>query len=126
MRIPLTVLLVGAAASLPGPARALNQDDRIATMGMLWRLREPICPRLSFDAKAFVKAMKLPSDPEALRVRRRAAFDGGYSVAGEWLDDGGTAKFCETIESYFDGKHDLYGNLKDVPEAPAPGLTIRP
>jgi hypothetical protein len=117
-------LIFGALASTP--ALALNNDDYTAMMGMLWRLREPICPSMSFDPAIFVKAMKLPgSSPEAVRRGHRAAFDRGYAIATDWIGQGTTADFRKAIQTFFDGKHDFYGAVKATPEASVPGLTIR-
>ena len=119
------LLLAGSLAFVvaSSSALALNYDDYAAMMGVLWRLREPICPRLSFDPVVFVKALKLPGgSPEAVRRAHRHAFDRGYEMAGEWMD---RAQFCAEIEQFFDGKHDFFGNPKAVPEPPPPGLTIR-
>ena len=126
MRCRLTIfaLTIGALASTP--ALALNNDDYAAIMGMLWRLRDPICPSMSFDPAIFVKAMKPPGgSPEAFRRRHRAAFDGGYAIGTDLIDQKTRADFCRFVEDFFDGKHDFYGNLKETPEAPVPGLTIR-
>jgi hypothetical protein len=113
-------LLLGA-----GPAYALNGEDYAAMMGLLWRLREPICPRLTFDPDAFAKALKPPAkSAEGVRRSHREAFDRGYAQGGDWLADGMT-KFCVEVERMFDGKHDLFGNVKEAPAAPVPGLTIR-
>ena len=107
------------------PVRSLNNDDFAAMMGMLWRLREPICPRMTFDPETFVKALRLPGgSAEAVRRRRPYAFKRGYALAGEWLANG-TPQFCAVVEQLFDGRHDIFGNVKDVPEPPPPGLTIR-
>jgi hypothetical protein len=123
-RFAIFAFLIGALASTP--ARALNNDDYAAMMGMLWRLQDPICPSMSFDPAIFVKAMKLPGgSPAAVRRDYRAAFDRGYAVATDWMGQGTTAEFCKAIEIFFDGKHDFYGTLKETPEPPVPGLTIR-
>jgi hypothetical protein len=117
-------ILTGALASTP--ARALNDDDYAAMMGMLWRLQQPICPSMSFDPAKFVKAMKLPGGrPAAVRSRHRNAFARGYAVSTDWLSQSTTAEFCKLIENWFDGKHDMSGNVKDTLEPPVPGLTIR-
>ena len=63
-------MLIGALASTP--ARALNEDEYAAMMGMLWRLQEPTCPSISFDPATFVKAMKMPGgNPSTVRSRHR-------------------------------------------------------
>ena len=81
---------------------------------------------MSFDPAIFVKAMKPPGgSPEAFRRRHRAAFDGGYAIGTDEIDQKTRADFCRFVEDFFDGKHDFYGNLKETPEAPVPGLTIR-
>jgi hypothetical protein len=122
----LALLAALASGMAPLPAQALNTDDYAAMMGMLWRLREPICPRMSFDPEVFVKTLRLPGGSAAkLRSSRRAAFERGFAMAGEWLAQGSTPEFCAAMEKFFDGKHDFFGNPKAVPEAPLPGLTIR-
>ena len=81
--LALFAILAGALVSTP--ARALNDDDIAAMMGMLWRLQEPICPSMSFDPAAFVKAMKLTGAPAAVRNRHRDAFARGYAVSTDNL-----------------------------------------
>ncbi len=123
LAVLLAALAIGVASP---PAQALNADDYAAMMGMLWRLREPVCPRLSFDPSVFVKAMRLPGgSPEAVRRGHRHAFERGYAIVGEWLAQDTPAEFCAAMEKFVDGKHDLSGNPKSIPEAPPPGLTIR-
>ncbi|SDR20646.1 hypothetical protein SAMN05519103_01204 [Rhizobiales bacterium GAS113] len=123
-RFAIFTLMISALASTP--ACALNNDDFAAMMGMLWRLRDPICPSMSFDPAVFVKAMKLPGgSPAAVRRDHRAAFERGYAVATDWMSQGTTAEFCKAMETFFDGKHDFFGGLKEVPEPPIPGLIIR-
>jgi len=107
-----------------GPACALNGDDYAAMMGLLWRLREPICPRLTFDPDTFAEALKLPGGAKGIKRRHRGAFERGYAMGAEWLAEG-TPKFCTEVEQMFDGKHDFFGNVKETPEPPVPGLTIR-
>ena len=34
-------------------------------------------------------------------------------------------KFCANIEQFFDGRHDVFGNVKTSPEPLPPGLIIR-
>ena len=122
----LVLLAALALGMAPLPAQALNNDDYAAMMGMLWRLREPMCPRMSFDPEVFVKALKLPGgSAAAVRSGRRAAFDRGFATAGEWLAQGSAPEFCAAMEKFFDGKHDFFGNPKATPEPPPPGLTIR-
>lgn len=126
MRKSLAFLVL--LSSLPlqtSPAAALNADDYAAMMGMLWRLREPICPRLSFDADVFVKRLHLPAaDAEQFRKLRRAAFDSGYELAGE-LKAQSESQFCQTMETMFDGRHAFDGSVKPTPGPPIAGLTIR-
>jgi hypothetical protein len=118
--VALATLVLGATA-----ARAPNGDDYAAMMGMLWRLREPICPRLTFDPEAFVKALRpTGGSAEAVKQRHRKAFEHGYAIGGEWLAER-KPKFCTEVEQMFDGKHDFFGNLKETPEPPVPGLMIR-
>jgi hypothetical protein len=118
--VAFAALVLGA-----GPACALNGDDYAAMMGLLWRLRDPICPRLAFDPDAFAKTLKLPGgSAEAVRRRHREAFERGYAQGGDWLAEG-TPKFCVEVERMFDGKHDFFGNAKETSEPPVPGLTIR-
>ena len=124
MRALIAVVALGSAVFSGGPALALNNDDYVSMMGMLWRLREPVCVGLSFDPAVFVKAMKLGVDPEAVRRRHSHAFGNGYESGTELLKDGGAAKFCKQVEDFFDGKHDFYGNVKEVPGPPVPGLTV--
>src|SRR5271166_3457162 len=122
-RLAFVAILMGAFASTP--ARALNDDDYAAMMGMLWRLQEPICPSMSFDPAAFVKAMKLPGgSPAAVRSRHRDAFARGYAVSTDLLTQVTTADFCRLIGNWFDGKHDMSGEPKSTPEPPPPGLTF--
>jgi len=109
------------------PASALNNDDYAGMMGMLWRFQQPVCPRLSFDPEKFVAGMKLPGgSAAAFRDRHREAFDRGDAVVSEWRSQTDQAAFCKAVEVFFDGKHDISGGLKDVPERVPPGLTIRP
>jgi len=123
-RIAIFALMIGGLAATP--ARALNNDDLASMMGMLWRLQGPICPSMSFDPAVFVRAAKLPGgSPAAVRRKYRAAFERGFALATDLLRQGTTAPFCKTIEIFFDGKHDFYGNLKETPQPPVPGLTIR-
>jgi hypothetical protein len=120
----IIAVVIGAAAS--SPARALNNDDIAALMGMLWRLQDHICPSISFDPAKLIRAMNPPgASPAAVRRSHRAAFQKGYALAGDWLSQGSNAQFCKNIENLVDGKHDFFGNLKDVPQAPFPGVTIR-
>ena len=108
------------------PAHALNNDDFAGMMGMLWRFQGPVCPSISFDPATFVKALKLPGGtPQAVRIRFKDAFDGGNAVVDEWMHDGATAKFCEAIETLFDGRHDFFGNVTETRQPSVPGLTIR-
>ena len=124
-RFAATALILGALTA--APALALNNDDLAAMMGMLWRFREPLCPSLSFDPEEFVQGMKLPGgSAAAVRRRHRDAFDRGYAVATDWQSQTGPAEFCKAMEQFFDGKHGFSGELKAVPDAPVPGLTIRP
>jgi hypothetical protein len=58
--------------------------------------------------------------PGAVRRNYRVAFEQGYAIAGEWLSQGATAKFREAVEIFFDGKHDLWGHVKETPDAPSP------
>ena len=81
--IALFSVILGAS-----PVRSLNNDDFAAMMGMLWRLREPICPRMTFDPETFVKAV---------RRRHCYAFNRGYALAGEWLANG-SPQFCAVVE----------------------------
>ena len=123
VRLAFVAIVMGAFASTP--ARALNDDDLAGMMGMLWRLQGPICPSMSFDPAAFVKAMKLPGgSPAAVRSSHRDAFARGYAVSTDLLSQGTTAEFCQVIGNWFDGKHDMSGNLKSTPEPPPPGLTF--
>ncbi len=122
-RLAFFALLLGAFGSTP--ARALNDDDYAGMMGMLWRLQGPICPSMSFDPAAFVKAMKLPGgSPAAVMSRHRDAFARGYAVSTDLLSQGTTAEFCQMISTWFDGKHDMSGNLESAPAPPPPGLTF--
>ena len=122
-RLAFVALLLGAFGSTP--ARALNDDDYPGMMGMLWRLQGPICPSMSFDPAAFVKAMKLAGgSPAAVRSRHRDAFARGYAVSTDLLSQGTTAEFCQMISTWFDGKHDVSGNLESTPAPPPPGLTF--
>jgi hypothetical protein len=117
-------IIAGVAAA---PASALNNDDLAAMMGMLWRFQQPVCPSLSFDPEKFVAGVKLPGgSAAAVRRHYRTAFDRGYAVATDWQGQTTRQEFCKAIEQFFDGKHDFYGNLKEVPEPPPPGLTIHP
>ena len=126
MRGRLTIFALMLSACASTPALALNTDDYAAMMGMLWRLREPVCPSMSFDPAIFVKAMKLPGgSPEAVRRSHRAAFDRGYAIGTEWIGQGSTSDFCKAVQTFFDGKHDLWGAVKETPDAPVPGLTVR-
>ena len=126
MRKRLAIAVVLACVAGAAPSLALNNDDLAATLGMLWRLREPLCPSMTFDPEAFVKATKLPGGTAAgVRLRYRAAFQRGYAVATEWQSQSSPAEFCNAMEQFFDGKHDVFGNVKSTPEAPFPGLTIR-
>jgi len=119
------------AALLPGllgavPAQALNNEDLAGMMGMLWRFQTPVCPSISFDPKIFVKAVKLPGGtPEAVRARFGDAFDRGNAVVDEWMHDGANAAACKAVETYFDGKHDFFGNVSQTRQRSVPGLTIR-
>jgi hypothetical protein len=114
------------AAVIATPATALKNDDYAGMMGMLWRLREPLCPSMSFDPEKFVKAMKLPGGSAAAFQRaHRTAFDQRYAVVADWMSQQSNPEFCKAMEVYFDGKHDFQGNIKEVPEATIPGLTIR-
>jgi hypothetical protein len=122
VRLAFLALLLGAFGSTP--ARALNDDDYAGMMGMLWRPQGPICPSMSFDPAAFVKAMKLPGSPAAVRSRHRDAFARGYAVSTDLLSQGTTAEFRQMISSWFDGKHDMSGNLESAPAPPPPGLTF--
>jgi hypothetical protein len=120
------IVVVCAALVLGAdPARALNRDDYAAVMGLLWHLREPVCAKLTFDPDAFAKALKLPGgSANAMRLRHRKAFDRGYVLADDWLAEG-IPKFCNEVEKMFDGKHDFFGNVRETPESPVPGLRIR-
>jgi hypothetical protein len=116
--------VIGAFAATP--ACALNNDDFAAMMGMLWRFQDPVCPSMSFDPAVFVKAMKLPGGtPAAMRRAHRDAFERGYAVATDWMKQGTTAEFCKAMQTFVDGKHDFFGGVKETPERPVPGLTIR-
>ena len=126
MRVFLAALFVGATALLASPVQALNQDDYVAAMGMMWRLQQPICPGLSFDPVAFVKGVGLHGDPETVRRRHPKPFETGYAKGTELLDEGGTSEYCEMIAVLFDGKHDFSGALKPVPDKPAAGLAVGP
>jgi hypothetical protein len=67
---------VAAIILVTSPACALNDDDLAAMMGMLWRLRQPICPRMAFDPNTFVKTLRLSGgNVEAARRSHRHAFD---------------------------------------------------
>ena len=119
----LSALAIAVAAT---PAAALNNDDYAAVMGMLWRLRDPLFPAMSFDPEKFVKGMKLPGGSAAVFQRaHRKAFDQGYAIVTEWMSQGSNADSCQAMQKFFDGKHDFYGNVKEVPGPPVPGLTIR-
>ena len=84
--VAFTASVVGA-----GSASALNGDDYAAMMGLLWRFREPICPRLTFEPDAFAKALKLPGgSAEGVRRRHCEAFGRGYAQGGDWLAEGTT------------------------------------
>jgi hypothetical protein len=122
VRLAFFALLLAAFGSMP--ARARNDDDYAGMMGMLWRPQGPICPSMSFDPAAFVKAMKLPGGSPAVRSRHRDAFARGYAVSTDLLSRGTTAEFCQMISTWFDGKHDMSGNLESAPAPPPPGLTF--
>ena len=123
----------GAAAGLAaltllmaGPAMALNNDDIAGALGMLWRVRDGACPKISLDADRFGSLIQ-PGGMKAAEIRKRhaEAFDQGYAVASDWLKDGGPEDYCKAVRQLFDGKSDFFGNAKATPDAPLPGLTFR-
>jgi len=122
-----TIAAFVAAGLAATPASALNNDDYAAMMGMMWRFQRPECPRLSFDPEKFVIGMKLPGgSAAAFRDRHREAFDRGDAIISDLRNGKDLDAFCKAAEEFFDGKHDFYGNVKEVPDRAPPGLTIRP
>lgn len=109
-----------------GPAVAMDNDDVAGALGMLWRVHEGLCPKISLDADRF-GSLITPHGMKAAEIRKHhaEAFDQGYAVAGDWLKDGGPEEYCKAVRQMFDGKSDFFGNAKTTPEAPAPGLTFR-
>lgn len=125
MRICLVVLLFTVTLGAITPALALNDDDLAAAMGMLWRLQSGTCPTMSFDpAKLAAKIGPHGMSIEEVRRKFRKAFDRGYALGGEEMDQGGAARYCDVVEGFFGGTRDFYGNRREVPEAPFPGVTI--
>lgn len=117
----------GAALVLlaAGPGFAMNNEDVAGALGMLWRVKEGVCPTMRLDADKFGSLIK-PSGMTAAQIRKTyaEAFDQGYANAGEWLAEGGPAEYCKSVRGLFDGKSDFFGNAKATPDAPAPGLTF--
>jgi hypothetical protein len=116
-----TALLLAA-----NPAAAMNNDDVAGALGMLWRVREGVCPKISLDPDRFGSLIR-PGGMKAAEIRKRyaEAFDQGYAVAGEWLSEGGPEEYCKSVRQLFDGRSDFFGNAKTTPDAPAPGLIFR-
>jgi hypothetical protein len=116
-----TALLLAA-----NPAAAMNNGDVAGALGMLWRVREGVCPKISLDPDRF-GALIQPGGMKAAEIRKRyaEAFDQGYAVAGEWLSEGGPEEYCKAVHELFDGKSDFFGNARTIPDAPTPGLTFR-
>jgi hypothetical protein len=122
---------IGIAAGLAalllssGPAAAMNNEDVAGALGMLWRVREGACPKISLDADRFGGLIQ-PGGMKAAEIRKRyaEAFTQGYAVAGDWVAEGGPEEYCKAVRQMFDGKSDAFGNAKTTPEAPPPGLTF--
>jgi hypothetical protein len=120
------LLALALCALAPSPALAVTNEDIAAAMGMLWRVRDGLCPGLAFDPKAFVTLIPPAGlTPEAVRKQYAEGFDQGYAVAGEWLAEGGREEYCQAVRQLFDGKTDFFGNPKTTPEGPIKGLTIK-
>lgn len=128
MNLGIRGIATGLAALLlsAGPAAAMNNEDVAGALGMLWRVREGVCPKISLDPDRFASLIQ-PGGMKAAELRKRyaEAFAQGYAVAGEWQAEGGPEEYCKAVRQMFDGKSDFFGNAKTNPEAPAPGLTFR-
>jgi hypothetical protein len=128
----MTIGMRGVAAGLAaliltaGPAAAMNNEDVAGALGMLWRVHEGACPKISLDADRFGGLIK-PDPMTAAQIRKHyaEAFDQGYAVAGEWSAGGEPGDYCKAVRQLFDGKTDFFGNAKATPDAPMPGLTFR-
>jgi hypothetical protein len=121
-------IAAGFAALLlaAGPAAAMNNEDVAGALGMLWRVHEGACPKISLDADAFGGLMKpIPIKAAEIRKIYAEAFAQGYAVAGEWAAEGGPEEYCKAVRQLFDGKTDFFGAAKANPDAPPPGLTFR-
>jgi hypothetical protein len=128
MRIAMRRIAAGLAVLLilgAGPAAAMNNEEIAGALGMLWRVREGACAKISLDADRFGELMK-PTAMTAAEIRKRyaEAFAQGYAVAGEW-QAGGPDDYCKAVRELFDGKSDFFGNAKTTPDAPPPGLVFR-
>lgn len=116
----MALMMLGA-----GQAAAMDNDDVAGALGMLWRVREGVCPKISLDADRFGSLIQ-PGGMKAAEIRKRhaEAFDQGYAVAGDWLKEGGPEEYCKAVRQMFDGKSDFFGNAKATPDSPTPGLTF--